>query len=102
VHPLYERADKRSREVIGAAIEVHRQKGSSLIESIYERCLMRELELWAAFDDKPMTPFQWPRQPWFAEIGNVHGNGNLIVFADGSISDLKTVAVNASPVPSPK
>jgi GxxExxY protein len=45
VHPLYERADKLSREVIGAAIEVHQQKGSGLIESIYERCMLRELEL---------------------------------------------------------
>ncbi len=45
MHPLYEKADKLSREVIGAAIEVHRQKGSGLIESIYERCLLRELEL---------------------------------------------------------
>jgi len=31
--------------VIGAAIEVHRIKGAGLIESIYERCLIRELEL---------------------------------------------------------
>jgi GxxExxY protein len=31
--------------VIGAAIEVHRQKGPGLLESIYERCLLRELEL---------------------------------------------------------
>ncbi len=45
MHPLYERADRLSREVIGAAIEVHRQKGPGLIESIYERCLLRELEL---------------------------------------------------------
>ena len=45
MHPLYERAHQISREVIGAAIEVHRQKGSGLIESIYERCLLRELEL---------------------------------------------------------
>lgn len=44
------------------------------------------------FDDKPMSPRQWARQPWFAEVGDVHGNGNLIVFTDGSISDLKTVA----------
>ena len=44
------------------------------------------------FDDKPTTPHQWPRQPWFAEGGDVHGNGNLIIFTDGSISDLKTVA----------
>jgi type II secretory pathway pseudopilin PulG len=51
------------------------------------------------FDDKPTTPYQWPRQPWFAEAGDVHGNGNLIVFTDGSISDLNTVAKKASPPP---
>ena len=45
MHPLYEQADRASREVIGAAIEVHRHKGPGLIESIYERCLLRELEL---------------------------------------------------------
>jgi GxxExxY protein len=45
MHPLYAKADALSREVIGAAIEVHRDKGPGLIESIYERCLMRELEL---------------------------------------------------------
>ena len=45
MHPLYEKADRLSGEMIGAAIEVHRQKGPGLIESIYERCLLRELEL---------------------------------------------------------
>jgi GxxExxY protein len=45
MHPLYQTADRLSREVIGAAIEVHRHKGPGLIESIYERCLLRELEL---------------------------------------------------------
>ena len=45
MHPLYKKADRLSSEVIGAAIEVHRNKGPGLIESIYERCLMRELEL---------------------------------------------------------
>ena len=49
------------------------------------------------FDDKPMSPHQWPTQPWFIESADVHGHGNLIVFTDGSISDLKTVAVGASP-----
>jgi type II secretory pathway pseudopilin PulG len=47
------------------------------------------------FDDKPTTSHQWPRQPWFVETGDVHGNGNLIVFTDGSISDLKTIAGSA-------
>src|SRR5213079_3499769 len=45
MHPLYEKADKLSSEVIGAAIEVHRDRGPGLIESIYERCMLRELEL---------------------------------------------------------
>ena len=45
MHPLYAKADKLSYEVIGAAIEVHRDKGPGLIESIYERCLMHELSL---------------------------------------------------------
>jgi len=43
------------------------------------------------FDDKPGTSHQWPRQPWFVERGDVHGNGNLIIFTDGSISDLSAV-----------
>ena len=40
-----QKADKISHDVIGAAIEVHRRMGSGLIESIYERCMVRELEL---------------------------------------------------------
>ena len=45
MHLLFHKADAMSHEAIGAAIEVHRLKGPGLIESIYERCLMRELEL---------------------------------------------------------
>src|SRR5439155_1341588 len=45
MHRLYAKADGLSRKVIGAAIEVHRHKGPGLIESIYEQCLLRELEL---------------------------------------------------------
>ena len=45
MHPPYQKGDKLSSEVIGAAIEVHRHKGPGLIESIYERCMLRELEL---------------------------------------------------------
>ncbi len=45
MHPLFQKADRTSHEVIGAAIEVHRHLGAGLIESIYEHCLLRELEL---------------------------------------------------------
>jgi GxxExxY protein len=41
----FQKADKISHDVIRAAIEVHRRMGSGLIESIYERCMVRELEL---------------------------------------------------------
>jgi len=47
------------------------------------------------FDDKPMTPYQWPRQPWFVEGADVHGHGQLIIFTDGSISDMKTILAEA-------
>jgi prepilin-type N-terminal cleavage/methylation domain-containing protein len=40
-----------------------------------------------SFDAKPTTPHQWPHQPWFIEAANVHGNGNLIIFTDGSITE---------------
>ena len=45
MHPLFAKADRLSGEVIGAAIEVHRVMGPGLLESLYERCLVRELEL---------------------------------------------------------
>jgi GxxExxY protein len=45
MHPLFAKADALSGEVIGAAIEVHRDKGPGLLETIYERCLMHELSL---------------------------------------------------------
>jgi hypothetical protein len=37
------------------------------------------------FDSRPGTPNRWPSMPWFSEIANVHGRGNLTVTADGSV-----------------
>lgn len=36
---------KLTEEVIGAAIEVHRHLGPGLLESAYQKCMVRELEL---------------------------------------------------------
>jgi len=44
-HPLAEQAAQITEDVIGAAIEVHRDKGPGLLESIYQRCLVHELHL---------------------------------------------------------
>ena len=38
-------SDPLSSSVIGAAVEVHRVLGPGLLESIYERCLERELQI---------------------------------------------------------
>jgi GxxExxY protein len=37
--------DELTYRVIGCAIEVHKQIGPGLIESVYEKCLAREFEL---------------------------------------------------------
>lgn len=55
MHPLHEKADKLSSAAIGAAIEVHREFGPGLIESIYERSLVHELFLRGALSTKQKT-----------------------------------------------
>jgi GxxExxY protein len=42
---MSEERDPVTQEVIGAAIEVHRIMGPGLLESVYQRCLERELKL---------------------------------------------------------
>ncbi len=39
------RVNQLSHQIIGGAIEVHRLKGAGLIETIYQRCMERELDL---------------------------------------------------------
>jgi GxxExxY protein len=45
MHPLYRKATGLTESIIAAAIEVHRDKGPGLIESIYEWCMLKELGL---------------------------------------------------------
>lgn len=44
MHPKFPKASSLTKEVIAAAIEVHRHFGPGLIESIYEWALIIELE----------------------------------------------------------
>lgn len=43
------------------------------------------------FDEQAYTPYRWSTQPWLIEIGNMHGNGALICFPDGSIKAMGEV-----------
>lgn len=45
MHQLYKRAHELTGTVIGAAIEVHKLMGPGLLESIYSKCVCRELEI---------------------------------------------------------
>jgi GxxExxY protein len=44
MHSLFQKASGLTENIIGAAIEVHQDKGPGLIESIYEWCLTKEFE----------------------------------------------------------
>lgn len=45
MHDLFTMASALTHDVIGAAIEVHKDKGPGLLESIYEWCLSKEFEV---------------------------------------------------------
>jgi GxxExxY protein len=45
MHPLFPKANGLTETIIAAAIEVHRDKGPGLLESIYQWCLTKELGL---------------------------------------------------------
>ena len=59
MHPLFLKASSLTEKVIGSAIEVHRDKGPGLIESIYEWCMTVELEMrgldWTSQKIVPIT-----------------------------------------------
>jgi len=43
MHPMFRKATGLTEIIIAAAIEVHRDKGQGLIESIYKWCLLKGL-----------------------------------------------------------
>lgn len=45
----------------------------------------------SSFDDTPGIARRWPTQPWLIERADVHGQGPLICFPDGSIESLRKV-----------
>jgi type II secretory pathway pseudopilin PulG len=45
----------------------------------------------APFGDTPRAAYEWPNHPWFMERGDIHGDGNLLIFTNGNIRSLKQV-----------
>jgi GxxExxY protein len=80
-----EELDRLAREVIGAAIEVHRVLGPGFLESIYEEALCVELKL-------REIPFQRQVPVPVVYKSVAIGQGRLDLLVDGkSIVEIKTV-----------
>ncbi len=47
------------------------------------------------FDDNPVSPRKFPTHPWFVERGDVHGDGNLVVFTNSQIKSLAEITRDA-------
>lgn len=43
------------------------------------------------FGTQSRAAFQYATQPWFIERADIHGDGNLLIFADGGIKSLNEV-----------
>jgi GxxExxY protein len=55
-----EKANRLSKQIIGAALEVHRHLGPGLLESAYEACLCHELSLLGiAFEHQLPLPISY-------------------------------------------
>lgn len=83
--PLPAELDKAAREIIGAAIEVHRHLGPGLRESVYERALIYELGLRGlAFRQ------QVPILMKYKDL-DIHGQRADLVVEPGVLVELKAI-----------
>ena len=58
---------------------------------VYDDKLARVDYYATPFDSKPNSAYRWPTQPWFIERGDMHGDGNLIIFTNGQLKSLTDV-----------
>jgi GxxExxY protein len=74
--------DPLTREVIGAAIEVHRETGPGLLESVYQKCLECELRLRGlSFEAPSRVPITYKGTPIEADdlVMDIFFPGRLVV-----------------------
>jgi GxxExxY protein len=62
----------RTHDIVGAAIEVHRQLGPGLLESAYQTCLCRELLIRGIrFRSQVPLPSSTAASNWIVDIGSI-------------------------------
>lgn len=82
-----------SEKVIGAAIEVHRHLGPGLLESTYQACLCRELELRGiAYHSQVVLPLE------YKGVKLKKGYVIDLLIAGSVIVEIKTVETPAAPL----
>lgn len=52
------------------------------------------------FNAVESSPFKYPKQPWFIETADMHGNGQEILYPDGHIEEAADVVRAGLPKPS--
>ena len=83
--PIPEEVEKAGGEIIGAAIEVHRHLGPGLLESVYERAMVHELQL-RGMTVHQQVPILVPYKGLFIE-----GQRADLIVMPGVILELKAV-----------
>jgi len=81
---IAKRVNDRSREVIGAAIDVHRALGPGFLESVYEEALCMELY-------ERSIPFVRQQEVTVRYKNREVGAGRVDIVVDGSHIELKAV-----------
>ncbi len=81
-----------SREIIGAAIEVHKELGPGLLESCYEKALKYELELRGfSVRQQGRVPIKYKGIDLSNEFDDVHTLRFDLVVNDSIVIELKSV-----------
>ena len=75
-----------TKEIIGAAIEVHRHLGPGLLESAYQRCLARELQI----RDIPYR-YEWPLPLEYKGLRVKCGYRLDLLVADAVVVETKSI-----------
>lgn len=75
-----------TKEIIGAAIEVHRNLGPGLLESAYQQCLARELQL----KDIPYL-YEWPLPLDYKGLRMKCGYRVDLLVADAVVVETKSI-----------